>query len=223
MTKLGRLVKGRHITKVEDVYVYSMPVKEPEIMDAFFPDIKDEVMCIKPVQKQTSAGQRTRFKAFVAVGDGNGHCGLGFKCSKEVANAIRAAITIAKLNIIPVRMGYWGSRLGKPHTVPCKLSSKCGSVCMRLIPAPRGTGIVAGPAPKKLLAMAGIKDCYSSATGHTRTTGNFIKATFECLRKSYNFLTPDLWAPRELGMSPFQKYTDVLEDGKKQEAVERAE
>ena len=37
-----------------------------------------------PVQKQTRAGQRTRFKAFVAIGDSNGHVGLGVKCSKEV-------------------------------------------------------------------------------------------------------------------------------------------
>ena len=42
-----------------------------------------------PVQKQTRAGQRTRFKAFVAIGDYNGHVGLGVKCSKEVATAIR--------------------------------------------------------------------------------------------------------------------------------------
>lgn len=211
MTKLGRLVKDGRIKSVEDVYLYSMPVKEPEIMDYFFKDsLKDEVMCIKPVQKQTSAGQRTRFKAYVAVGDNNGHVGLGQKCAKEVANSIRAAITVAKLNVIPVRMGYWGSRMGKPHTVPCKLNAKCGSVRMRLIPAPRGTGIVAGPAPKKLLTMAGIRDVYSSATGHTRTTGNFIKATFECLRKSYDFLTPDMWAAEELRMTPFQEFTDVL-------------
>ena len=32
-----------------------------------------------PVQKQTRAGQRTRFKAFVAIGDYNGHVGLGVK------------------------------------------------------------------------------------------------------------------------------------------------
>lgn len=94
--------------------------------------------------------------------------------------------------------------MGKPHTVPCKLHAKCGSVRMRLIPAPRGTGIVAGPAPKKLLTMAGIRDVYSSATGHTRTTGNFIKATFECLRKSYDFLTPDMWSERELGVSRYR-------------------
>lgn len=30
-------------------------------------------------------------QAFVVVGDYNGHCGLGVKCAKEVATAIRGA------------------------------------------------------------------------------------------------------------------------------------
>lgn len=135
--------------------------------------LKDEVLKIMPVQKQTRAGQRTRFKAFVAIGDHNGHLGLGVKCSKEVATAIRGAIVLAKLSVIPVRMGYWGNKIGKPHTVPCKVTGKCGSVRVRLIPAPRGTGIVSAPIPRKLLQMAGIDDCYTSARGSTRTLGNF--------------------------------------------------
>lgn len=48
--------------------------------------------------------------------------GLGVKCSKEVATAIRGAIILAKLSIVPVRRGYWGNKIGKPHTVPCKVS-----------------------------------------------------------------------------------------------------
>ena len=109
--------------------------------------MKDEVLKIMPVQKQTRAGQRTRFKAFVgeytmpnsirnrlpchvmirlfiipiAIGDSNGHIGLGVKCSKEVATAIRGAIILAKLSVVPVRRGYWGNKIGKPHTVPCKV------------------------------------------------------------------------------------------------------
>ena len=47
--------------------------------------------------------------------------GLGVKCSKEVATAIRGAIILAKLSVIPVRRGYWGNKIGKPHTVPCKV------------------------------------------------------------------------------------------------------
>lgn len=46
---------------------------------------KDEVSEIMPVQRQTRAGQRTWFKAFVATGDYNGHVGLGVKCWKEIA------------------------------------------------------------------------------------------------------------------------------------------
>jgi small subunit ribosomal protein S2e len=56
-------------------------------------------MKISPVQKQTQAGQRTRFKAFVIVGDGKGHVGLGVKCASEVANAIRGALIDAKLSV----------------------------------------------------------------------------------------------------------------------------
>ena len=58
---------------------------------------------------------------------------------------------------------------------PVQVTGKCGSVVVRLIPAPRGTGIVSAPVPKKLLNMAGIDDCYTSARGQTATLGNFGK------------------------------------------------
>ena len=74
-------------------------------------------MKIMPVQKQTSAGQRTRFKAFVAVGDQDGHIGVGSKVAGEVAGAQ----TLAKLSTFPVRRGYWGNKIGEPHTVPYKV------------------------------------------------------------------------------------------------------
>jgi len=57
--------------------------------------------------------------------------------------------------------------------VAWQVTGKCGSVLVRLIPAPRGTGIVSAPVPKKLLHMAGIDDCYTAACGQTATLGNF--------------------------------------------------
>lgn len=204
-------MKDGKIKSLEEIYLFSMTVKEYQIVDYFLgTKLKDEVMKIMPVQKQTSAGQRTRFKAFVAVGDGNGHVGLGVKCAKEVATAIRGAIILAKISTIPVRRGYWGKMVGLPHTVPNKVTGKCGSVRVRLIPAPRGTGLVAAPITKKLLGMAGIEDCYTSARGHTRTMGNFVKACYAALGKTYSYLSPDLWTPTVFTKSPLEEHTDYL-------------
>jgi len=214
MTKLGRLVRGGQIAQIENIYLHSLPIKEHQIVDHFIPELKDEVMKIMPVQKQTCAGQRTRFKAFVVVGDSDGHVGLGVKCSKEVATAIRGAIIVAKLSVIPVRRGYWGNKIGKPHTVPCKVTGKCGSVRVRLVPAPKGTGIVAARVPKKVLQFAGIEDCYTSTRGSTKTLGNLVKATFIGISKTFSILAPELWHQHRLTQAPFQEFSEFLWKGK---------
>lgn len=233
VTKLGRLVKEGYIKSLEEIYLFSLPIKEAQIVDHFLgggerqgPDakgLKDEVIKIMPVQKQTRAGQRTRFKAFVMVGDANGHIGLGVKCASEVATSIRGAITAAKLNVIPIRRGWWGTRFGSPHTIPMKVSGKCGSVTVRLVPAPRGTGVVAAPALKKFLHFAGVDDVYTGAIGKTRTVGNFVKAGYNALLHTYKYLTPDLWEAGQFSMSPYQEFTDFLRDNKASKPVKSFE
>jgi small subunit ribosomal protein S2e len=215
VTKLGRLVKDGKIKSLEEIYLFSLPIKEYQIVEHFLGDsLKDEVLKINPVQKQTAAGQRTRFKAFVMVGDRNGHIGLGVKCAREVATAIRGAIIAAKLAVIPLRRGYWGGRFGAPHTVPCKVTGKCGSVRVRLVPAPRGTGLVAARVPKKFLAFAGLNDVYTSSRGNTKTAGNFVKATYAAVVNTYAYLTPDFWPKTAFTKTPFQEFTDYLKDTK---------
>ena len=74
--------------------------------------------------------------------------------------------------------GAWVRQMINPHSVPSKVSKKVGSVMCWFIPAPRGTGIVAAPASKRLLQLAGVSDCYTQSKGSTATMGNFLKATF---------------------------------------------
>ena len=103
-TKLGRLVEDVNVKSLEEINLFSLPIKESEIVDFFLGvSLKDEVLKMMPVQNQTRAGQLTRLKSFAAIGDDNGHVGLGVKCSKEVATAIRGAVILAKLSVFPVR------------------------------------------------------------------------------------------------------------------------
>jgi len=116
-----------------------------------------------------------------------------------------------------VRRGFWGNKIGAPHTVPCKVTGKCGSVRVRLIPAPKGTGLVGSPCSKKLLSLAGVNDCFTCSTGQTNTMGNFVKAVIAALTKTYAYLTPDLWAETRMIPDPYEVHSEFLAGPKKYE------
>lgn len=209
------MVKSKLIENLVDIFRFSIPIKESEIVDAFLgSSLKEEVMEVKSVQKQTQAGQRTRFKAYAIVGDEKSYIGLGWKCHKEVQGAIKGAVIMAKLNIIPVRKGYWGNKIGAVHTVPCKVTGKSGSVKVRLVPAPRGTGLVSPPVTKKLFNFAGIKDVYTKTEGSTRTRGNFVKAAFAAIKAAFEYNSPDFWGRSVVTEHPFVVHRTFLEGDK---------
>jgi len=217
VTHLGRQVVENKVKSLEEIFKFSLPIKEPEIVDRLIGDsekYKEEIMKVKPIQKQTTAGQRTRMKVWVLIGDGNGHIGLGQKAHKEVQGAAAGAIMQAKMNLIPVRMGYWGNNIGQPHTIPFKISGKEGSVMTRLIPAPRGTGIVGSTTTKKVLSMAGIRDCYTQSRGSTKTKGNTLYSCYKALARSYTYLTPEFWGKPSLerDLIPSDKKAEDNED-----------
>jgi small subunit ribosomal protein S2e len=233
LTNLGRLVRHGQVTSLEEIFHHSIPIKEYQIVDWIFAHgngdkkkkivLKEECMKIKSVQKQTKAGQRTRFKAVVAIGDGDGHIGVGSKVAKEVQIAMKGATIAAKLNVIPVRRGYWGDKIGKPHTIATKITGKCGSVRLRFIPAPRGTGIVGAPPTIKLLDFAGIEDIFSQSKGNTDTMENFVRAIYDALYKSYKYLTPDLWYEGTITENLFSLFSEKLKEYKNNKDDKNAE
>ncbi|HDZ35373.1 MAG TPA: 30S ribosomal protein S5 [Thermococcus sp.] len=186
-TKLGMLVKEGQITDIHEIFRKGYQIKEPEIVDVLLPEVNlrenQEVLDIALTVRMTDSGRRIRFRVLAAVGNRDGYVGLGIGHGKEVGIAIRKAINYAKMNIIEIKRGCgsWECRCRRPHSIPFAVEGKEGSVRVKLMPGPRGLGLVIGDVGKKILALAGVQDVWSQTLGETRTTVNFAKAVFNAL------------------------------------------
>jgi small subunit ribosomal protein S5 len=172
-----------------------LKIREPEIVDTLLPDLQEEVININLVQKQTDAGEKSRFKAIVAVGNRDGYIGLGGGKASQVRTAIEKAAANARLNIVFVRRGCgsWECGCGQRHSLPFQIEGKCGGVRFVLVPGPRGLGLVAGEVAKVILGLAGVKDCWTRSFGATRTIPSFACAVFDALKRTYKLVTPQDW------------------------------
>ena len=131
-------------------------------------ELNDEtVVCINRVSKATTGGRTMNFNSVVAVGDGNGHVGIGFGKAKEVASAVNKAKENAKKRIFkaPLING----------TIPHKIDIKYGAVRLMLKPASPGTGIIAGGPVRAIMEQLGIANILSKNTGSTNAI-NVVKA-----------------------------------------------
>ena len=194
-TRLGRLVLEGKISSIEEIFAEGMKIREPEIVDMLLPDLQEEVIHIGIVQKQTDAGEKTRFKAIVVVGNGDGYVGIGSGKADQVRTAIEKAANEARLNVTIVRRGCgsWECGCGQPHSLPFETVGKSGSVVIKIIPGPRGLGLVASEVAKVILRLAGVRDCWTRSYGQTRTVPSFAYAVYNALKRTYEIVTPMDW------------------------------
>jgi small subunit ribosomal protein S5 len=194
-TSLGRMIQEGRISSMEEIFVEGLKIREPEIVNLLLPDLQEEVIDINLVQKQTDAGEKSQFKAIVAVGNRDGYIGISGGKAKQVRTAIEKAAANARLNITFVRRGCgsWECGCGRPHSILFQTTGKCGGVEVTLVPGPRGLGLVAGETAKVILGLAGIKDCWTRSFGSTRTIPSFAYAVFDALQKTYSLVTPQDW------------------------------
>ncbi len=183
-TSIGRMVKNREITSIEQIFAMGKPIKEVEIVDSLI-SVRNDVIEIASVQRMTKNNRRQKYRVTVIVGDMNGHVGVGTAKDVEVKPAIASAIKNAKLHIIPVRFGCgsWECSCGTGHSLPIKSVGRCGSAEVILKPAPRGVGIVANKIVKSVLMHAGAKDVWSFSRGRTKDIYNTALATYQALGK----------------------------------------
>jgi small subunit ribosomal protein S5 len=194
-TKLGKMVLDGQISSMEELFMEGLKIREAEIVNTLLPDLQEEVINIGLVQKQSDAGEKSQFRAVVAVGNRDGYVGLGSGKGKQVRSAIEKAAVDARLNITPIRRGCgsWECGCGKHHSMPFQVQGECGGVEVVLIPGPRGLGIVASEIAKIILGLAGVKDCWTKSYGSTRTVPSFAFAVFDALKKTYLLVTPNDW------------------------------
>lgn len=187
-TTLGAQVMAGKITSMDQIYENGMRIQEAEIVKHLLPDMKSQVVHVGIVQKQTDAGEMTRFNALVAVGNEAGWFGIGKGKSSQMRTSIDKATNAAYLNVIPVKLGCgsWECKCNQLHSVPFKVRGKGGSVTIDIIPGPRGLGIVAGENIKSLLKLAGLKDSWTKSFGSTNTMSSTTKAIFNALRSTYS-------------------------------------
>ena len=194
-TTLGSQVASGKINSMDQVYENGMRIQEAEIVRHLLPEIKSQVVHVGIVQKQTDAGEMTRFNSIVAVRNEAGWFGIGKGKSSQMRISIDKATTAAYLNVIPVKLGCgsWECRCGRQHTVPFSVVGKCGSVRVHVLPSPRGLGLVAGEIPKQVLRLAGVKDCWTRTYGSTSTLTSSALAVFDALVQTYNVVTQQDW------------------------------
>ncbi len=199
-TELGRMVQEGVITDISQIFDGGHHILEPGIVDALLPNMEEDLLLIgqakgkfgggqrrifKQTQKKTKEGNKIHFKVCAAVGNRNGYVGVGLGKSKETVPARDKAKSRARVNLIRIRRGCgsWESGAVEPNTIPFTVEGRCGSVRIKLMPAPKGKGLCVEKECAKILALAGIKDIWSKTKGQTGTKVNLISALMDALKK----------------------------------------
>ncbi|MFC1801129.1 30S ribosomal protein S5 [Nanoarchaeota archaeon] len=199
-TELGKKVSAGEITDIDEILNQGSVIFEPEIVDFLLPNLENDLLLVgqakgkfgggqrrifRQTQKKTQEGNKLHFATYAIVGNKNGYIGLGWGKSKETVPARDKALRKAKLNIKKIRRGCgsWLCGCGESHSIPFTIKGKCGSVEIKLMPAPKGKGLIVEEECAKILKLAGIKDVWSKTKGKTKTKINLIKACIDALNK----------------------------------------
>ena len=137
-------------------------------------EFKDRLVAVNRVTKVTKGGSTFRFVALVVVGDEKGRVGCGMGKAAEISEAIRKGNEDAKKHLVNVPLNG--------TTIPHDSVGYFSTAKAVLLPAPEGTGVIAGGAARAVLEMAGIKDIRTKSFG-TNNPINLVKATIEALKQ----------------------------------------
>lgn len=120
-------------------------------------EFEERIVNTKRVSKKTKGGNKIGFTALVVVGNKKGKVGIGLGKAPNISAAIQKGIKIAKKEAVDVNI--------VDGTVPHEVTAKYKSSTVKLMPAPEGSGVIAGGVVRDVLELAGVRNISAKLIG----------------------------------------------------------
>ena len=137
-------------------------------------EFKEKLVAVNRVSKTVKGGRNMRFSALMVVGDEKGRVGCGMGKAVEIPEAIRKGTEDAKKQKITVPLNG--------TTIPHEVVGVFGTARVKMMPAPEGTGVIAGGPVRDVLEACGIKNIVTKSIGSNNKI-NVVRATLDGLRQ----------------------------------------
>jgi small subunit ribosomal protein S5 len=136
--------------------------------------LKEKMIAVNRVTKVVKGGRTLSFAALTVVGDGDGRVGMGKGKAKEVPASVQKAMESARRNMVKVSL--------KNGTIHHVVEGSHGSARVLMMPAPAGTGIIAGGPMRAVFEVLGVTDIVAKSHG-TSNAYNMVRATLDALKR----------------------------------------
>ena len=132
----------------------------------------EKMIAVNRVTKVVKGGRILAFAALTVVGDCDGRVGMGTGKSREVPQSVSKAMDRARHDMkrFPLKNG----------TIHHAVEGRHGASRVIMMPAPEGTGVIAGGPMRAVFEAVGIRNVVAKAYGSTNPY-NLVRATIQAL------------------------------------------